>query len=55
MGTASDLRLYGSVLSRTFTVRWMLGELALEYAFETVDIRKGDQKRPEYLALNPMG
>ena len=33
----------------------MLGELGLEYAFETVDIRKGDQKRPEYLALNPMG
>jgi glutathione S-transferase len=55
MGTASDLTLYGSVLSRTFTARWMLGELALEYAFETVDIRKGDQKRLEYLALNPMG
>ena len=55
MGAASDLTLYGSILSRTFTARWMLGELGLDYAFETVDIRKGDQKRPEYLALNPMG
>ena len=55
MGTASDLTLYGTIASRTFTARWMLGELDLDYAFETVDIRKGDQKRPEYLALNPMG
>src|SRR5262245_48608342 len=55
MGTASDLTLYGTVLSRTFTARWMLGELGVEYRFENVDIRKGEQKRPEYLALNPMG
>jgi glutathione S-transferase len=33
----------------------MLGELGLEYVFETLDIRKGEQKRPEFLALNPMG
>jgi glutathione S-transferase len=55
MGTASDLTLYGTVMSRTFTARWMLGEVGVEYRFENVDIRKGEQKRPEYLALNPMG
>src|SRR5262245_46420858 len=55
MGTASDLTLYGSIASRTVTARWMLGELGLDYAFVPVDIRKGEQKRAEYLALNPMG
>ena len=42
-------------MSRTFTARWMLGEVGVEYRFENVDIRKGEQKRPEYQALNPMG
>jgi glutathione S-transferase len=55
MGTASDLTLYGTIASRTFTARWLLGELGVDYRFEAVDIRKGEQKRPEYLALNPMG
>jgi glutathione S-transferase len=33
----------------------MLEELGLSYRMETVDIRAGEQKAPEYLRLNPMG
>src|SRR5262245_26094394 len=55
MAPSSDLTLYGSVRSRTFIARWMLGELGLDYRFEALDLRKGEQKRPEYLAINPMG
>lgn len=50
-----DITLYGSVFSRTFTARWMLAELDLPYRLEVVDIRKNDQKRADYLKLNPMG
>ena len=52
---APDITLYGSVFSRTFTARWILTELNLPYRLEVVDIRKGDQKKPEYLKINPMG
>ena len=51
----SDITLYFSPASRSFTVRWMLEELGVPYRVQTVDIRKGDQKRVDYLAINPMG
>jgi glutathione S-transferase len=47
--------LHGSIASRAFTARWILGELELDYEFVALDIRKGEQKRAEVLALNPMG
>lgn len=50
-----DIVLYGSIYSRTFTARWILAELGLAYREVDVDIRKGLQKRPEFLAINPMG
>src|SRR5262249_12095228 len=50
-----DIVLYGSVFSRTFTARWILAELDLPYRLEVVDIRKNDQKKADYLKLNPMG
>ena len=53
--TTPDITLYGSIASRTFTARWMLGELGVPYRFEVVDIRSGGQKAPAYLRLNPMG
>src|SRR5436190_11720599 len=51
----SDIVLYGSIHSRTFTARWILEELGLPYRVVDIDIRKGWQKRPEFLAINPMG
>ncbi len=51
----SDIALYFSPASRSFTARWMLEELGVPYRVHTVDIRKGDQKRLDFLAINPMG
>ena len=53
--TTPDITLYASIASRSFTVRWMLGELGLPHRVQTVDIREGEQKAPDYLKLNPMG
>lgn len=41
--------------SRSFGTRFLLEELGLPYDLHVIDIRTGDQLRPEYLAINPMG
>ncbi len=41
--------------TRAANVVWMLEEVGVPYELRFVDIRKGEQKRPEILALNPMG
>ena len=51
----SDITLYFSPFSRSYTARWMLEELGIRYRVATIDIRKGDHKRSEYLLVNPMG
>jgi glutathione S-transferase len=50
-----DIVLYGSIFSRTFTARRMLAELDLPYRLEVVDIRRRQNKEPEFLKINPMG
>lgn len=52
---SADLVLYYAPQSRCFTVLWFLEELGRPYRLEQVDIRKGEQKRPDFLKLNPMG
>jgi glutathione S-transferase len=52
---ADDVVLYFSPFSRSFSALWMLEELGCPYRMETVDIGKGEQKAPAYLAINPMG
>jgi glutathione S-transferase len=47
--------LYHHPFSRAGTTVWMLEELGLPYELRWVDIQAGDQKKPEFLALNPMG
>ncbi len=51
----SDITLYFAPATRAFTPLWLLEELALPYAIETIDLRKRQQKSPEYLRVNPMG
>jgi glutathione S-transferase len=49
------ITLYHSPASRAFTAYWMLEELGVPFEVATVDIRKGEQKDPAYLKLNPSG
>jgi glutathione S-transferase len=47
--------LYHHPLSRAANVVWMLEEVGVPYELRHVDIRAGQQKAPQVLALNPMG
>jgi glutathione S-transferase len=41
--------------SRAANVVWMLEEVGVPYELRYLDIMKGEQKSPSFLALNPMG
>ncbi|HEY4582941.1 MAG TPA: glutathione S-transferase family protein [Lysobacter sp.] len=47
--------LYYAPGAASLVVHWLLIELGLEVELRPVDIAAGEQKRPEYLALNPDG
>jgi glutathione S-transferase len=50
------IKLYGFPLSgNTRRAHWALEELGLRYEYKKIDLVAGDQKRPEFLALNPNG
>jgi glutathione S-transferase len=51
----SDITLYFAPASRSFTPRWLLEELGVPYQVRKIDLRKGEQKHPDYLRINPMG
>jgi glutathione S-transferase len=55
MASPRGITLYHSPASRAFTAYWMLEELGVPFSVKTVDIRKGEQKAPAYLKLNPAG
>jgi glutathione S-transferase len=48
------LRIYGVPKSRTFRALWVAEELGIPYENVPVDSKEG-AKRPEYLAVNPVG
>jgi len=50
-----DLTLYHASPSRSSVVLWMLEELGEPYDIKLLSLSKGDNKTPDYLALNPMG
>jgi len=51
----SDLLLYHISPSRSSIVLWMLEEVGEPYEVKLLDIKKGENREPAYLAVNPMG
>lgn len=52
---SDEIVFYSSPMSRGRMVHWMLEEVGAPYRFEVVNLESGDQKKPGYLAVNPMG
>jgi len=50
-----SIRLYGWPQSTASRVHWALEELGVNYEYVTLDQKKGENKAPEYLAINPTG
>jgi glutathione S-transferase len=54
-GNGDMMKLYWSPRSRSFSALWLMEETGQPYERVLIDISKGAQKTPEYLAINPMG
>ena len=51
----ANLTLYHAAPSRSSTVMWMLEEIGEPYDLVVLDLKRGDQRKPAHLAVNPMG
>lgn len=51
----AKITLYHASPSRSSIVLWMLEEIGQPYDIKLVTLSKGDNLKPEYLAINPMG
>jgi glutathione S-transferase len=51
----ANLTLYHAAPSRSSIVRWMLEEIGEPYDIQQLSLSKGDNRAPDYLAVNPMG
>jgi len=51
----ANLTLYHAAPSRSSIARWMLEELGESYDLHVLSLAKGEQRAPDYLAVNPMG
>jgi glutathione S-transferase len=51
----AQLTLYHAAPSRSSIVRWMLEELGEPYDLHMLNLKAGDNLKPDYLAINPMG
>jgi glutathione S-transferase len=47
--------LFHATPSRSSIALWMLEEIGEPYDVKLLDLAKGDQQKPDYLAVNPMG
>ena len=55
---SKDMKLYGSTNLRSFNtlkLRAALAEAGASYEFAAVDLAKGEQKNPAFVAINPHG
>jgi glutathione S-transferase len=55
MSATASHTLYYSPGAASLVVHWLLIELGEPYELRLVDTKSGEQKTPEYLALNPNG
>ena len=51
----ADLVLYHSPGSRSGRVKALLDVMKVPYRVQLIDLQKGDNKKPEYLAIHPLG
>jgi len=51
----SSITLYHTQPTRSVKIMVLLEEMGVAYAVKAVDLKKREQKTPEYLALNPFG
>ncbi len=51
----ADLTLYHASPSRSSIVLWMLEEVGVPYDIKLIKLSAGDNQKPDYLAVNPMG
>ena len=51
----ADLTLYHAAPSRSSIVLWMLEEVGEPYDIKLIKLSEGDNLKPDYLAINPMG
>ena len=51
----AKLTLYHAAPSRSSIVRWMLEELGEPYDLHLMTLLKGEQRKADYLKINPMG
>jgi glutathione S-transferase len=49
------MKLYEFAPTRSIRARWTLQELGVDFEPVTVDLRAGENRRPEFLAINPAG
>lgn len=51
----SKVVLYHAAPSRSSVIRWMLEEIGEPYDIKLLSLKDGDNQKPDFLALNPMG
>ena len=51
----SDLVFYTNPMSRGRIARWMLEEIGQPYDIKLIRLSAGENMKPDYLAINPMG
>jgi glutathione S-transferase len=51
----SNLTLYHASPSRSSVALWMLEEIGQPYDIKLISLSNGDNMKPDYLAINPMG
>jgi glutathione S-transferase len=49
------LTLYHAIPSRSSIARWMLEEIGEPYDIHLLNLQAGDNRKPAYLSVNPMG